>query len=48
MTNVDQFESVFRSAAKAVFTLEPIRVASVLVVTDLPEYEAALFMDRVR
>jgi nucleotide-binding universal stress UspA family protein len=41
MTRIDQFESVFRSADKAVFRHEPIAIAKVLVVTDLDERGAA-------
>ncbi len=37
---LDQFESAFRAASKAVFEYEAVQVASVLVVTDLDEYEA--------
>lgn len=47
MTTIDQFESVFKAAAKATFTAEEVIVASVLVVTDLEAYEARLFADRV-
>ena len=32
MTNVDQFESMFRSASREVFRYEPIDIQSVLVV----------------
>ncbi len=48
MTNVDQFESMFRAAAREVFRYEPIEVGSVLVVTDLASDEATAFGDRVR
>ncbi len=34
MTRVDQFESVFRSAARIVFRPEPIEIGSVMVVSD--------------
>jgi len=37
---VDQFESVFRAASKSVFEFAPVQVGSILVVTDLGEYEA--------
>lgn len=37
---VDQFESVFRAASKSVFRYAPIQVGSILVITDLGEYEA--------
>jgi len=48
MTKVDQFESVFRAAAKTPFVYEPVEVGSVLVVSDQPEPEASAFSDRVR
>lgn len=48
MTNVDQFESTFRSAAKPVFAYEPLEIRSVLVLTDLEEYDARLLADRIR
>lgn len=48
MTNVDQFESVFRAASKPVFDYRPIELREVLVVTDLQPQEAAAFADRVR
>jgi len=47
MTNVDQFESVFRSADKPVFSYDPVEIGSVLIVTDRDEYEAELFGERV-
>ena len=34
MTRVDQFESVFRSAARTVFEPEPVQIDSVLIVSD--------------
>jgi nucleotide-binding universal stress UspA family protein len=43
MTQVDQFESVFRGAIRTRFVYEPVRVDSVLVVTDLDEAAAADF-----
>ncbi|NNF44077.1 MAG: hypothetical protein HKN62_13740 [Phycisphaerales bacterium] len=48
MTNVDQFESVFRSAAKAVFHHEPIAFGSILIVTDLESYDANLLAERTK
>ena len=48
MTNVDQFESMFRSAAREVFVYERVNIESVLVVTDLDEAGANLFGDQVR
>lgn len=40
MTQVDQFESVFRAAAKPVFHPAAVELERVLVVTDLPPSEA--------
>ena len=37
MTNIDQFESVFRAANKERFALQPFSLDRILVVTDLPE-----------
>ncbi|MCZ6619576.1 MAG: hypothetical protein O7E57_15750 [Gammaproteobacteria bacterium] len=48
MTNVDQFESMFRSASREVFVYKRVNIESVLVVTDLDELESRLFGDRVR
>ena len=48
MTDIDQFESVFRSADKAVFVHQPVEVRSMLVVTDLPVEDAGRFADTVR
>ncbi len=40
MTNIDQFESLFKSASKEVFHFEPVAFAQVLVITDLATAEA--------
>ncbi|MDH3206085.1 MAG: hypothetical protein OEO79_05700 [Gemmatimonadota bacterium] len=48
MTKVDQFESVFRAAAKARFEYVAIKVGSVLVVSDEPEGRAVDLGARVR
>jgi len=48
MTNVDQFESVFRSAAKPVFHPEDIELQTVLVVSDLATQGAEGFAQAVR
>lgn len=47
MTNIDQFESVFKSADKTRFLLEKSSLKSVLVVTDLEEGEAAAYHGEV-
>lgn len=48
MTKVDQFESVFKSAAKLAFKRETVRFDKVAVVTDLDAGEAKELTDRVR
>ena len=47
MTQVDQFESVFRAASKPVFHPEAVDLERVLVVTDLPPSEAQAFGERI-
>ena len=48
MTKVDQFESVFRSAAKEVYTFGRVAVEKVLVVVDLDAERAEAFTARLR
>ena len=48
MTNVDQFESMFRAASREVFPPDPVTIESVLVVTDLNKEDAETFGDTVR
>ncbi len=48
MTNVDQFESMFRSASREVLRYEPVNIESILVVTDRDEAGAKHFGDRIR
>ena len=48
MTNVDQFESAFRSAAKEVFSFEPVGLGSILIVTDLERGDAVLYEQQIR
>ena len=43
MTEIDQFESVFKSAEKMQFALEPVEFRSILLVTDLESDESASF-----
>ena len=43
MTNIDQFESVFKSADKTPFKLEKSTLKTVFVVTDLQAEEAAAY-----
>ena len=48
MTNLDQFESVFKSADKAVYKYDRPTFDRVLLVTDLNKADAAGIADRVR
>ena len=48
MTNVDQFESVFKSATKVSFAYQDIEIQKVLLVTDLEEEPAQQLSDQVR
>ncbi len=48
MTNVDQFESMFRSASREVFRYERVDIESVLVVTDRGTEEAGSFGNQIR
>lgn len=43
MTKVDQFESVFKAAAKTTFHFQIVSIGKILVVTDLEEQAAAAF-----
>lgn len=48
MPKVDQFESMFRAAARELFRYELVEIKSVLVITDRSEEEAKVFGKRVR
>jgi len=48
ITDVDQFESVFRSAAKELLVFESIPIDSVVVVTDREPRQASAFEESVR
>jgi hypothetical protein len=48
MTIVDQFESIFRGAAKTVFARQEIALKKILVVTDLPPNETAAYGERIQ
>ena len=48
MTEIDQFESVFKSADKPVYSLESISIDSVLTVTDLPEDSSTAFAQQCK
>lgn len=47
MTQLDQFESVFRAADKTLFEYEPVSVGKVLSVTDLAASAARAFTERM-
>jgi hypothetical protein len=47
MTQLDQFESIFRAAAKTVFEYEAVSVRKVLSVTDLETSAAQAFTERM-
>jgi hypothetical protein len=48
MSQVDQFESVFRSAVKDVFLYTPVTLQKILIVTDLPGEQVASFVEKVK
>lgn len=48
MTTLDQFESVFKAADKAVYHYAPVRIGSVLLVTDLAADDAAALERQAR
>jgi hypothetical protein len=48
VSRLDQFSSVFKSAAKTVFHREEVSYGRGLIVTDLEDYQARLFADRVQ
>jgi hypothetical protein len=48
VTKLDQFESVFKSADKPIYTYERIEIDRVLVVTDLADDDAAPVVERIR
>jgi hypothetical protein len=48
MSTVDQFESVFKAAAKTLYVHEKPSLGKVLLVTDMESAEAALFLQAVR
>ncbi len=47
MTNIDQFESIFKKADKAKFQLESVDLETVLVVSDADETQTERFMAQV-
>lgn len=48
MSKIDQFESVFKSAAKTVFRYDSPRFKTICVVTDLQDYEHKQFVLQLR
>jgi len=48
LSQVDQFESVFRSAMKDVFSYEPVAVGSVLLITDLDDTQARAYRAKIQ
>jgi hypothetical protein len=48
MTRIDQFESVFRSAERTVFTHQTVKVGKVLLLTDLEDSAATEFASKAR
>ncbi len=48
MTQIDQFESAFKSASKTLYEHATVQIDSVLVVTDRPRAEADAYAERVR
>jgi len=48
MTDVDQFESAFKSAAKAVYQYQHLKITHVLVICDLEPGAAGLFTEQIK
>lgn len=48
MTELDQFESMFKAAAKEVFHLDAIALSKILIVTDLDRDEAERFVNEMK
>jgi len=48
MSNIDQFESLFRSAIKDVYEYQDISFKSILLVTDLDEHNSSIFSVQVK
>ncbi len=47
MPQVDQFESVFRSALKEIYSYHPLEIRSVLLITDLQGAEAQAYQEKI-
>ncbi len=48
MLKLDEFESVFRSAAKSIYQYEVVKIESILFVTDLSETEANNLQEQIK
>ena len=48
MSKIDEFESIFKSAAKPVFHVEPLRIKSVMLVVDQEEKLLADYIERTK
>ena len=48
MSNIDQFESIFRSASKDVFESQTINLSEILLVTDLDKAGAEAFAEKLK
>lgn len=48
MTNIDQFESVFRSAVREPYRYQAMPIDRVLIISDLPEAEAYTYSEQVK
>ena len=47
MSKIDEFESLFKSASKPVFHVEPVRIKNVVIVVDIEKDVAGEFVERV-
>jgi hypothetical protein len=48
MTQIDEFESIFKAAAKSPFVMQPVTLSRTLVVTDFDENVDTGYLDRIR
>ena len=48
MTNIDQFESVFKAAAKPQYDFEPVAIRRVLVITDQDQATAEVYRHHIK
>ena len=47
MTQIDEFESLFKSASKPVFHIEPVSIRRIMIVTDGALSQSENYMERV-